>query len=30
VTPRQLGIQFNNSTGSGISTSVYVDAIGWQ
>ena len=27
--PRQLGIQFNSSTSSGISTNVYIDAVGW-
>lgn len=26
----QLGIQFNSSTSSGISTNVYIDAIGWS
>lgn len=26
---KQLGIQFNSQTGSGISTDVYIDAVGW-
>lgn len=28
--PRQIGIQFNNPTGSNISCNVYVDAISWS